>query len=270
MTATQTKIEIPTAWNYSRPTKEQLAEIIRLHGAYLRGEAEGVRADLRYADLRYADLSYADLSDADLRYADLSYADLSYADLSDADLRYADLSYANLSDANLRYADLRYANLSDADLRYADLRYADLRYADLRYADLSYANLRYANLSDANLRYADLRYADLSYANLRYANLSDDTVLTDGVVWKAYVEELVPALLTAGGKKLEEIANPENWACHTWGAPGQLSCPIATAFDVHNTADVPALYRAQSNLFIQLFDQGVIPLDRVLGKKAES
>ena len=77
-------------------TKEELQSILTLHSAWLRGEAIGKQADLRYADL--------------------SSADLSYADLSSADLRYADLSSANLSSANLRSADLRYANLSSADL----------------------------------------------------------------------------------------------------------------------------------------------------------
>jgi hypothetical protein len=37
-------------------TPDQIAEAIRLHGMWLRGEAAGQCADLRYADLRYADL----------------------------------------------------------------------------------------------------------------------------------------------------------------------------------------------------------------------
>lgn len=55
-------------------TAEQLAEIIKKHGMWLRDEDGGERADLRYANLSSADLRYADL-----RYADLSYADLRYA-----------------------------------------------------------------------------------------------------------------------------------------------------------------------------------------------
>ena len=38
-------------------TKEQLTEIIRLHGMWLRNEDGGVSADLSYADLSYANLS---------------------------------------------------------------------------------------------------------------------------------------------------------------------------------------------------------------------
>ena len=92
-----------------------ISETIKLHEKWLKGDPNGVRANLSDADLRYANLSDANLSDADLRYADLRYANLSRADLSDADLRYADL----------RYADLRYANLSDANLSRANLSRAD-------------------------------------------------------------------------------------------------------------------------------------------------
>jgi uncharacterized protein YjbI with pentapeptide repeats len=104
-----------------RPSKEELARTLRLHRAWLDGDA-----DLSNADLSNADLRWADLSNADLRWADLSNADLSNADLSNADLRWADLSNADLSNADLRWADLRWADLSNADLSNADLRWADL------------------------------------------------------------------------------------------------------------------------------------------------
>jgi hypothetical protein len=197
MSATMTKtIELPTSWYGKAPTKEQLAEILRLHRAYFRGEAEGRRADLRGADLRGADL--------------------------------------------------RGANLYDADLRGA--------------------NLRGANLYDANLYGANLYDADLGGANLRGANLGDETVLPAGFVWKAYIEELVPQLLTAAGKKLEEIANETIWGCHSWGRGEELACPIATAFSVHSISDVPILYREQANFFIQVFDARIVPLERVLAR----
>ena len=109
-------------------TKEQLAELLAKHRAWLNNEDGGERADLSSADLRYADLSYADLS-----YADLSSADLSYADLRSANLRHADLSYADLRYADLRHADLRSADLSSTNLSYANLRHADLRHANLRF-----------------------------------------------------------------------------------------------------------------------------------------
>ena len=37
----------------------ELAEVVQLHGMWMRGEAGGVRADLRGADLRWANLSGA-------------------------------------------------------------------------------------------------------------------------------------------------------------------------------------------------------------------
>ena len=78
-----------------------ISEKIELHRKWLRGESDGVKADLSDADLSDADLSDADLSDANLRRADLSDANL-----SGADLRRADLSGADLSGADLRRADL--------------------------------------------------------------------------------------------------------------------------------------------------------------------
>jgi hypothetical protein len=82
------------------------------HIAWLNGEPNGERADLRNADL----------SDADLRGAKLHNADLRNADLSDADLRGAYLCDADLRGANLCGADLCGANLCGANLRGADLR----------------------------------------------------------------------------------------------------------------------------------------------------
>ena len=86
-------------------TKEELAEILRKHHAWVNGERNGERANLRGANLGGADLSEANLSGADL-----SGADLSEADLSRANLRGANLSGADLSEANLRGADLSEAD----------------------------------------------------------------------------------------------------------------------------------------------------------------
>jgi len=85
-------------------TTEQLAEIIKKHGMWLRYEDGGEQANLSSADLRSANLSSANLSSANL----------SFANLSSADLRSANLSFANLSSADLRSANLSFANLSFA------------------------------------------------------------------------------------------------------------------------------------------------------------
>ena len=105
--------------------KKKLRSILIRHKMYLRGDAQGKRADLRGADLSWADLSWADLSGADL---------------SGANLRWANLRWANLRWANLRGTDLR-----GTDLRGTDLRGADLRRTDLRGTDLSGANLDFSS-----------------------------------------------------------------------------------------------------------------------------
>ncbi len=51
--------------------KTELAAILAAHGAWVRGDKDGKRADLSGADLRRADLNGADLSGAYLSGADL-------------------------------------------------------------------------------------------------------------------------------------------------------------------------------------------------------
>jgi hypothetical protein len=217
-------------WENKTPSPVQIAEILRLHGAWLRGEADGARANLDGANL------------------DGAY--LAGANLAGANLARAYLAGANLAGANLARANLARANLAGAYL--------------------AGANLARAYLAGANLDGANLAGANLDGANLAGANLDGETRLPAGFAWKLYLSELVPALLTAGGKKLEEVANSETWGCHSWGSEGrELACPIATAFDVHQISDVPILYREQANFFIQVFDAKLVPLDAVLGKPAE-
>ena len=56
--------------------REDIVEMLRLHGMYLRNESGGVRANISRADLRWANLSGANLSWANLSGADLSEANL--------------------------------------------------------------------------------------------------------------------------------------------------------------------------------------------------
>ena len=128
-----------------------------------------------------------------------------------------------------------------------DLSGADLRGAYLSDAYLSGANLSGANLSGAYLSHADLSRANLSRADLRDANLSG------GFKWEQYLSELVPALLTAGGKTLAEVVT-QSWDCHSWE-----NCPMAVEFGVHEIADIPLLYQREAAFFIQLFDAKQIP-----------
>ena len=176
------------------------------------------------------------------------------ANLSDADLSDADLRGAYLRGANLRGAYLRGAYLRGANLRGANLRGANLGDANLRGAYLSDADLRGANLSDAYLRGANLRGAYLRGANLGDANLrgAKNVRLPTGETWDDYLENTVPALLTAAGKSLESFK--AHWACHTWD-----NCPMAHAFGGHDIHAVPILLRPRAEQFIQLFDAGQIP-----------
>ena len=95
---------------------EDIKKIIEKHVEWIKGNEEGVRADLSHLCLEDADLRYVDL-----RWADLSSADLSGANLYGANLRGADLSGANLSSADLSSAYLSSANLSSAYLCGANL-----------------------------------------------------------------------------------------------------------------------------------------------------
>jgi hypothetical protein len=132
-------------------TPEEIRTVLDKHAAWLRGDDNGIRADLRGAYL-----GGANLRGAYLRGAYLGGANLGGANLGGADLRGAYLRGANLGGANLRNA-----NLGGANLRGADLGSADLGSADLESADLGSAYLRGANLGSAYLRGADLRGAYL-------------------------------------------------------------------------------------------------------------
>jgi len=91
-----------------------------------------------------------------------------------------------------------------------------------------------------------------SRANLSGADLSE-AIMPGGYTFEVYKSEVVPALLTAGGKTLEEVVGA-SWECHEW-----TNCPMAIAFDVHDLSDIPPLHREQASLFVQLFDAELIP-----------
>ena len=116
-----------------------IKDILDKHAAWLRGEPEGVKADLTGANLTGADLSKANLSGAHLSWAKLLRTNLSKANLSKANLFEANLSGANLVGGNLSRTHLPGADLSKANLSKANLSGANLSGADLSGADLSEA-----------------------------------------------------------------------------------------------------------------------------------
>ena len=139
---------------------------------------------------------------------------------------------------------------SGADLRDANLSGADLRDADLRDANLSGANLRDADLSGADLSGADLSDADLSGAK----NVGDFT-MSDGLKFSEYLRDVVPALLTAGGKTVKEIVDSGAWDCHSWD-----NCPMHVAFGIEDANEAPPLLRARVKELVQFFDAKLIPV----------
>jgi len=122
--------------------QEELNEIIRLHGMWLRNEDGGARANLSRIDLRRCNLSGSNLSGSNLSGSDLSGCNLSGSDLSGC----------NLSGCDLSACDLRGCNLSGSDLSGSDLSGSDLSGSNLRGSDLSGCDL-----SGSNLRRCDLR-----------------------------------------------------------------------------------------------------------------
>ncbi len=145
------------------------------------------------------------------------------------------------------------AVLTGADLTGAVLTRADLTRADLRSAVLTGAVLTCAVLTGADLRSAVLTGADLTRAVLTRA------VLPAGYRWEAYLAEVVPALLMAGGKPLADVLAAlkarGGWAaCHQWS-----NCPLHEAFGADGLDGVPPLYRWEAAQFVQLFDAGLIP-----------
>lgn len=100
--------------------------------------------------------------------------------------------------------------------------------------------------------------AILEGANLEGANLSDKTIIETRETWKQYLAEVVPALLTAGGRELKQVLKPEHWNCHSWE-----NCPMAVAFNTTGITGIPVLLRPRADQFIRYFDAGVIPLEAV-------
>lgn len=98
------------------------------------------------------------------------------------------------------------------------------------------------------LSFAVLSSADLSFANLRSADFST------GETFEWYLSEVVPALLTAGGKSLDDIAVSGAWDCHDWS-----NCPMHVAFGIAAESDGPPLLVPRIRQFVQMFDAKLIP-----------
>lgn len=274
----------------STTTRDMLQKHLDNHAKWLAGEPGGVRLDLSaerlngpdaaevrlcqvaLARLRFApmvDLQKANFRGADLREVQFLRASLNAADFSGAELRGADFSGAHLSHANFHGASLQDARFYQAQLVGADLSGATLHKASLHMADLRDANLRLTQFLASDLRGANLNQADLRGANFYRSLLLgpwaspitclseakfDDVILPDGMRWSTYLKEVVPALLTAGGKSLREVLETGCWDCHSWA-----NCPLHAAFGVNSVDDVPALLQQRAREFLWFFDAKLIP-----------
>jgi hypothetical protein len=155
-------------------------------------------------------------------------------------------------------------NIFGANLEGANLRNASLVGANLRNASLVGANLRNASLVGANLRSASLVGANLRSASLVGANLEGASRIETGETWTEYLEQVIPALLTAGGKALADVVTRKVWDCHSWS-----NCPMHAAFDAEGMVGVPILLRPRAEQFIRYFDARLIPLEAILKPATE-
>ena len=246
---------------YDAPTAETVKQAVE---EAVRARANLYGANLVGANLDGADLYGASLYGASLVGANLYGASLVGANLYGANLDGASLVGANLYGASLYGASLVGASLVGANLDGASLYGANLDGANLDGADLDGANLYGANLYGASLDGASLVGANLYGANLYGANLDGATRLTTGETWDEYLRETLPALLTAGGRALAEVATAEHWDCHNWG-----NCPMHAAFGAADIGGVPILLRPRAEQFIKFFDSKLIPLPAIAVEVAE-
>ena len=112
-------------------TPEDLKEVLRLHGMWLRGDDGGTRANLTGANLAGAYLAGANLAGAYLAGANLADAYFAGAYLARANLTGAYLARANLTGAYLARANFTDANLTGVYLVGANLAGAYLADANL-------------------------------------------------------------------------------------------------------------------------------------------
>lgn len=148
-------------------SQDELNEIIRLHGVWLREKIAGAQADLSDCDLTGANMRGVDLSRARfnrsiMRHADLSDSNLTQAtminvDLTDSYMSCCNLTEARMTRAKLKNATMRHCTMIDTILRAVDLADADLHGSTLVGVDFSHSNLRDVWLESATMLNCELR-----------------------------------------------------------------------------------------------------------------
>ena len=147
-----------------------------------------------------------------------------------------------------------------ANLAGADLAGADLADANLARAYLADAYLARANLADAYLADAYLADAYLARADLADAKNAETCRLETGETLKDYREQVVPALIEAGGKKVADPTVRASWNCHSWS-----NCPMHVVFGIDSASEAPPLLRPRVTQFVRLFDANLLPAETIPG-----
>jgi len=185
-------------------SQEELDQIIKLHGLYMKGHHGGARAVIKFRNLsglsfRNQDLSHADFTGSCLIGVDMSNGKFVSATFFACDLRRANLEHASFVRADFRGAFVAGANLKGADLKSADLREGKIMEkgaegyladrlrrdstnapiaktvftgARMMETNLSGVRASSADFSDADLSNVRIQGADFRNANLEGANLS--------------------------------------------------------------------------------------------------
>lgn len=217
---------------------------------------------LMYANLTNQDLTGLQLQDAHVRAVHLTYLRLPYADLSCTRFEHSKLCAARFDEAKLWASVFKRCDLGLASFRGASLVRATFINCDLHDTSFNNADLRAAYICECRMspvfHKTDLRGARIvsrldsrpMFSNCQFDGSTDIT----GETWATYTQKVVPALLTAGGKTLEEVVGSGCWDCHSWD-----NCPLHVAFGAKELAELPLLLQARASQFLWLFDQGLIP-----------
>ena len=133
-----------------RPTKQQIADMLRAHEAWLKQGGRHDRSIPGQALLCNAHLPTAKLDGANLSAARLDGANLRFARLEAANLNGANLSGADLASARLKRARLFLTNFENADLGGADLEGALMESTIVTNARFAFASLKKARYAPAS------------------------------------------------------------------------------------------------------------------------
>ena len=184
-------------------SKEQLDEVIKAHGLWLKDHSQGKRAELigynigdlllkTKLDLSGVDFSEADLSESSFCKVKLVGANFSGAKLEGTSFMCVDLTDAILDNVNMNNGSINHSDLTRVQAKHADFINCCMWDCSFKEAKLNASCFLAAQLCDGNFRGADLsncdlRWADIDYAHFENANLSDvDLRWTKNSYWARF------------------------------------------------------------------------------------